>query len=84
MQPAQAASDALISVAMPDIRQRVANLRHNRLGPTQWCVVVARLDAANIMGLDFVRRSSPGFVPVGSGLVRGSARSCRPRTSWRG
>ncbi|HLK37083.1 MAG TPA: hypothetical protein VKU41_10065 [Polyangiaceae bacterium] len=67
MQAVQAASDALIDAAMPDIRQKVANLRQNRLDPKQWCIVVARLEAANVMGVDFVRRFSPGFVPVGSG-----------------
>src|SRR5579872_6838939 len=45
----------------------VGNLRQNRLDPKQWCIVVARLEAANVMGVDFVRRFSPGFVPVGSG-----------------
>jgi len=61
----QSASDALITMAMGNIRQKAANLRANKLNPKNWCVVLARLDAGNPRGLAFVQRLHPSFVPVG-------------------
>jgi hypothetical protein len=65
----RAGSDALITRAMAGIRQKVANLRHNRLDPKKWCVFVGSCEATNVRGLAFAQRFSPQHVPVGSDQI---------------
>jgi hypothetical protein len=64
----RAASDALISRAMPGIKQKIANLRDSRVDRKNWCIVVGSCDVENAAGLAFYGQFSRQ-VPVGPGHV---------------
>jgi hypothetical protein len=65
--PLEFACDAHISRCLPAIKQRVANIRANKLDPRKWCVVVATLEADNPAGVGFALRLHPWGVPVRPG-----------------
>lgn len=59
----RARADALITRAMPDLQQRVANMHYNKLDPQDWCLIVGSCELANATGRAFFGTFAPE-VPV--------------------